>query len=181
MIAGKPVPNAGSDVRTAGHHAPGVPDEERPGWQPSLLGLCGPTDDVRHPSGRAQSVRPRYAHTAHWWTTGHGFPGADYEPAGLATSEGPLAVRLLGPNGAGPHDARAGQRREPRKVHDHVAHAAVVHCDSAQRPAVRSHNHVERGRSVNPPPWGLHRDRRTRWRHHNYYYSYLIVNITVVE
>jgi len=31
MIAGKSVPDAGSDVWAARRHAPGVPDKERPG------------------------------------------------------------------------------------------------------------------------------------------------------
>lgn len=150
VIAGKSVPDAGSDVRAAGLHAPDVPDAERPGRRRALLGVRGPVDGGRHPSGRAQGVQPGRAHKAHRRAAGHGVPCADYGPTGLAASEGPLAVRVLGPNGAGPHGAGAGLRRIQRKVHNHTAHAAVVHCDRAQRSALRSCNHVERGGPVSP-------------------------------
>jgi len=162
VIAGKPVPDAGSDVRAAGSHAPSVLDEERPGRQHALLGVRGPDDGQvdggRHPSGRAQGVRPGRARKARRRAAGHGVPGADNEPAGLAEAEGPLAVRVLGPNGAGPHDADGGQQRVPRKVHNHTAHASVVHRDRVQQPVLRSRNHVELCGPVSPPV-GRHRNR----------------------
>lgn len=186
MIAGKPVPDAGSDVRAAGPHAPDVPDEERPRRQHALLGVRGPDDGQvdggRHPSGRAQGVRPGCDHKARRRASGNGVPGADYEPAGLAEAEGPLAVRVLGPNGAGPHDEGDGQRRVPRKVHNHTAHASMVHCDRAQQPELRCHNHVELGGPVNPVK-GSGRQHRNRDVHGVIIIidHYLIVNITVVE
>jgi len=168
VIAGKPVSDAGSVIWAEWLHAPGVPDEERPGRQSALRGLRGPADGGQHPSGRAQGVRPGCAHTAHRRAAGHGVPVADYEPAGLATAEGPPAVRVLGSNGAGPHDAGAGQRRLPRKVHNLTEHAAVVHCHRAKRPAVRSRNHVELGGPVSPVGEATETKTDTT-RHHNYY------------
>jgi len=142
-VAGKPVPDAGPDVRAARPHAPRVPDEKRPGWRPTLLGVRGPAVDGSDPSGRAQGVRPGRAHQVHQRAAGHGVPGEDDEPEGLAEAEGPLAVCVLGPDGAGPDGAGPGGLRLPRKEHRRTAHAAVVHRDRARPHAVRGHNHVE--------------------------------------
>jgi len=150
VIAGKSVPDAGSDVRAAGLHAPGLSDEKRPGRRRALLGVRGPVDDGRHPSGCAQGVQPGRTHKAQCRAPGHGVPCADYELAGLDAAERSLAVRVLGPNGARPHDAGAGQRRVQRRVHKHTAHAAVVHCNCGRPAEARSRDHVERGYPVSP-------------------------------
>lgn len=114
MIAGKPVHDAGSDVRAAGQHAPGVSDQERPGRQPTVLGVRGPADVDRHPSGRAQGVRSGRARTVHRRAAAHGVPGADRGPEGLViAAEGPAAARVLGPGGVGPHGQGGGRWRGP--------------------------------------------------------------------
>lgn len=148
VIAGKRVPDAGPVVRAARVHATRVPDQEHPGRRPAVLGVRGPTDGGRPPSGRAEGVRPRHDHEVHEQTAEHGVPGADDEPDRLAEAEGSLAERVLGPDNVGPDVGDPGRQQVPREGLEHAVHAAVVHCVREKRDAVRSLDFVEPGELV---------------------------------
>jgi len=65
VIAGKRVPDAGSVVWAARDHATHVPDQERSGRRQAVLGVRGPADGGRPPSGRAEGVRSGHDREVH--------------------------------------------------------------------------------------------------------------------
>lgn len=148
MIAGKRVPDAGSVIWAARNHATHVPDKKHPGRRPAVLGVRGPADGGRPPSGRAEGVRSGHDHEVHEQTAEHGVPGADHEPHRLAAAEGSLAERVLGPDDVGPDVGDPGRQQVPREGLEHAVHAAVVHCVREKRDAVRSRDFVEPGEPV---------------------------------
>lgn len=142
-MAGKPVHDAGPDVRAEGTHAPHVPDQEHPGRQPAVLAGHRQAHRGHHPGVADESGGPVHAAAPVAVDAGHSVPREVDQQERLAPDAGPTATGDLGPYGAQPAGVRTGTGREPRPDHVDDQFAAVVHRVRVQRAQVRRGHLVE--------------------------------------